>query len=87
MTNAPDTVGTRYRLIYRQGGRTHISSVVLGPDEVDEDLAAEADMHALDGWTVTKGDRVIVARSPRGQVRVIEARAFGPLDDLREGAP
>lgn len=65
-----DTVGTRYRLVYRQAGRTHVSSVVLGIDEIDE--------------AVTEGDRLIVARSPRGQERIIEVRAFGPLDDVRE---
>lgn len=73
--------GDRYRLVYTGKGKTHVSSVVLSREEVKESLDAEADLHQIFGWTVTRGDNIVVCRRG-GSERVITVRHSTPLDDL-----
>ncbi len=73
---------TRWRLVEEQDGTTHVSSVVLGECEIDEQIQAEADLHALAGWAVTLGVRVVVCRKwDSGVVRTIRAVEFDPMHD------
>ena len=71
----------RYRLVSSQNGsEPHVSSVILGEDEVQEHLELEAAMHEMAGWVVTRGDETVVCR--RGDVtRVISVRASEPMND------
>lgn len=72
--------GKRYRLVYKSEREHHVSSVVLSQDEITDHLDAEAHLHELTGWSVTRGDLLIVCR--RGDsLRVIEAKSFDPFDD------
>lgn len=76
------SAGLRWRLVEEQGGRTHVSSVVLAEHEVDVQLAAEATLHAVGGWAVTPGIRVVICRHwQTGTVRTIRAVAFDPMHD------
>lgn len=73
--------GERFRLVYTTKNERHVSSVVLGHEEAQEMLTAEAQVHELFGWTVTRGDDLVVCRK-RKRVRVIEIARFTPLDDF-----
>ena len=90
MGEAPDgdqtsiVAGTRWRLVSTQGGKPMVSSVVLSEQEARETLEIEADIHEKWGWTVTRGEEVVVCRklTPERMVeRVLTIRAAGPLDD------
>lgn len=76
---------SRWRLVDEQNGRTHVSSVVLAEDEVDEQIEAEAYLHSLAGWAVTPGQRIIVCRKALGPhvgtVRTIRAVEFDAMHD------
>ena len=79
--------GTRFRLVTVQGGREHVSSVLLGRGEVLEHLDAEEDMAHMGGWSITRlhdwGEEfpTLLMLSPRNMVRRIYARACTPFDD------
>lgn len=80
----PQEAGARYRLVTTQGGKPHVSSVVLSEEEARRDLDIEADIHEKFGWIVTRGDEVVVCRklTPERMVeRVLTIRKAGPLDD------
>lgn len=84
MGSAQDGVGTRYRLVTTQGGKPHVSSVVMSEEEARRDLDTEADIHEKFGWTVTRGEEVVVCRKltkERMVERVLTIRKAGPLDD------
>ena len=72
----------RYRLV-SQSNRSpdpHVSSVLMAEDEVEEHLDAEAYLHELGGWTVTRGMGTVICR--RGPItRVISVRKSSPMDD------
>ena len=76
---------TRWRIVDEQGGRTHVSTVVLAEDEIDEQLAAEAFIHSCAGWAVTPGRRLLVCRKflgpNAGVVRTIRAVEFDAMHD------
>lgn len=75
-------IGTRFRLVDTQGGKRHVSTVVLSEAEAAESLEAEASLHRMAGWRVTVGEGVVVCR--KGVIeRVIEVQAFDPHNDLR----
>ncbi len=79
----PETArsGSRWRMVSTQNDREHVGSIVMSEDEAVDTLDWEANLHTLAGWTVTEGDRLIVAR--RGpHVRVVEIREYAPLTDL-----
>lgn len=72
----------RYRLVTASTNspEEHVSSVLLGASEIDEQLETEASLHALAGWTVTRWERTVVCR--RGNTtRVITVRESIPMDD------
>lgn len=76
--------GERWRLVTTQGVESHVSSVVLSEEEARQQLDIEADVHRKFGWTVTRGEDVVVARrmGERGLIeRVVTIRVSGPLDD------
>ena len=77
---------TRYRLVTAQnttGWAQHVSSVVLNQDEAAEQLDAEARMHELCGWTVTRGSDVIVCRRHH-VIRSVSVKATDAMHDERE---
>lgn len=54
---------TRYRLVSQQNeGRLQISSVIIGEDEIHEQLAAEALLHLMSGWEVHLEEHVVRCR-------------------------
>ena len=78
------SAGTRWRLVSTQGGKPHVSSVVLSEEEARDHLDIEEKIHRDWGWTVTRGEDVVVCRKlTRERVieRVITIRESGPLDD------
>jgi uncharacterized protein (DUF849 family) len=84
MGETENVVGTRYRLVSTQGGKPHVSSVVLSEEEAREMLDIEEDIHRKWGWTVTRGEDVLVCRKltdTRMVERVLTIRRSGPLDD------
>jgi hypothetical protein len=62
-----------------------VHSIVLNEEEARESLEMEAFMHEKGGWTVTRGDDVVVARTiirDKMVERVITMRESSPLDDV-----
>lgn len=71
----------RYRMVTTQDGNTHVHSVLLAEDEVQESLDAEALLHKMGGWRVTPGDRLLVCR--KGSIeRIITVVESDPHDDF-----
>ena len=65
---------------------TTTNTVPFGADECDDQLDAEATMHAASGWRVRRTDRFVVAAKVRQQdmtlvVRVIYVVEFDPAAD------
>lgn len=71
--------GSRYRLVHVQGGREHVSSVVLSRDEVAEHLHAEAVLHQATGWAVYEEPGALVVALRPGVRREVYARSFDPM--------
>jgi len=74
----------RFRLVDTQNGNRHVSSVVLAEEEVEPHLDAEATMHRLAGWRVTRGEGIVVCRKGRKR-RSIHVESFTPFDDIYVG--
>lgn len=73
--------GDRYRLVTEHsGGERHVSAGVLGEDEISATLEAEALLHELGGWEVTRSEGSVLCRSG-STLRVIAARRFDPMND------
>lgn len=69
----------RYRLVSQQSNapQPHVSDVAMDKHEAAEQLDAEALIHQLSGWTVTRGDNIVVCR--RGDTtRVITIQKGAP---------
>jgi 23S rRNA C2498 (ribose-2'-O)-methylase RlmM len=79
--------GERYRVVTRQNGKEHVSSVVLGAEEVMEHLRLEQRMHTLANWHVKSAVRYgelwpELHCSTYGKERVVFVRKFSPMDDV-----
>lgn len=72
--------GERFRFVYSTPNERHVSPIVLSEDEVYDRLDVEVHLHEITGWTVTRGERLIVCRKG-ALTRVIEAKHFDPFDD------
>lgn len=62
------------------------STVIIGADELEANLYAEATMHVAAGWSVRQSEHFVVAAKVRAEdmtlvVRVIYHVAFDPADD------
>lgn len=79
----------RYRIVTENGGgERHVSSVLLGGDEIVESLDVEEFLHRASGWTVTRSPHCLIVR--RGtSLRIISARFVDAFSDnlqaLRKG--
>lgn len=74
--------GERYRLVEVRPDRgdEEIRPVVLNYEEAQESLDAEAFMHEMTGWQVTRGDDLVVCS--RGSARrIIQMRKYEPMSD------
>lgn len=73
----------RYRIVTQlNDGAPNISSVLIGEDEVEEQLAAEALLHQLAGWEVTVGERTLTCRRD-DLVRIVTVRLSDWANDTR----
>lgn len=82
--------GERARLVTRQGRETHVSSVVLSPEEAADMLEHEAELHEQTGWDVDRfvdgtGTLIGVLASNGPVRRSISVKTFTPWDDKPEG--
>ena len=75
-------MSSRWRLVQQQNdGVEHVSSVVIGRDELAEQLRAELELHLGAGWELGEWSFVL----KKGDVvRRIGVRRFSPFDDRRE---
>ena len=73
--------GSRARLVTNQNGREHVSSVVLGLDEVADHLHAEAVLHQAFGWAVYEEPGELVVAQRPGIRREVYARTFDPMGE------
>ena len=76
---------TRWRLVTVQNGKEHVSTVVSAPEEVDRDLAAEADLHRMAGWKVLRvlmNDQLIVIATKGRVSRRVFFREYDPMEDI-----
>lgn len=58
----------------------HVGIKVFGVDEINEELEAEALIHSLAGWDVTREEATLTCRK-RGVLRTIVVRESSPMDD------
>ena len=82
------TPGTRARIVTDTNGHRHVSSVVLGLDEVQPHLELEAELHRAAEWSVDElraGDgrilQVLAVSTRLGKKRKVWAQTFDPMSD------
>jgi hypothetical protein len=73
--------------VTRQNGKEHVSSVVLGAEEVMGHLRLEQRMHTLADWHVRSAVRYgelwpELYLEKGGKERVVFVRKFSPMDDV-----
>jgi threonine dehydratase len=66
-----------------QNGKEHVSTVVLGREELDEQMKAEAEMHVVAGWEVLKSRDGLWMMARKGNiVREVFVREYDALKDI-----
>lgn len=77
---APAMTGLRNRLVTEQDGRQHVSTVLIGADEIPGMLGAEETMHTLAGWDVRRHGAML--RCQKGTVvRWVWVRSRPVMED------